>query len=341
LTPAYWPSLTIAAKHLVHLPEIESLAGLWGQFNLPDFSAIANLVVWQVAATLAIVASLETLLSLEATDKLDPLRRVAPTNRELKAQGLGNVLSGLLGGLPITAVIVRSSANINAGAHTKVACFVHGLLLLISVTFIAQYLNQVPLACLAAILLLTGYKLARPALFIELYRKGTDQIVPFVITILAILFTDLLKGMAIGMLCGLYYVVRTNFHAAISLTRDGRNYLLRLQKDVSFLNKALLRGYLDQIEPNSYVIVDARRAQFVDQDILETLCDFHQAASDSDITIEWRGLEGVMPDETAAPGPDLTRSLVVVAARPTPAPDRPAVTPLLNDSAGQRLAARG
>lgn len=327
LTPAYWPSLTIAEKHLVHLPEIGSFAGLWDQFRLPDFGAIANPAVWRIAATLAIIASLETLLSLEATDKLDPLRRIAPTNRELKAQGLGNLISGLLGGLPVTAVIVRSSANINAGAHTKVSCFVHGILLLVSVTFVAQFLNRVPLACLAAILLLTGYKLAKPALFIELYRKGKDQIVPFVITVLAILFTDLLQGIAIGMLCGLYYVVRTNFQSALGLTQDGRNYLLRLQKDVSFLNKALLRDALDQIEANSYVIIDGRRAQFIDQDILETLADFRKSAPDSGITIELRGLENLSKEPekvpmTASPAPaePPSHKLAGPMIMPVPAP---------------------
>lgn len=304
LTPEFSPSLTIAAKHLVNLPVIADFSGLLGQLSLPDFGRIADPLVWKTAVTLAIVASLETLLSLEATDKLDPLRRVAPTNRELKAQGLGNILSGMLGGVPITAVIVRSSANINAGARTKTSCFVHGLLLLVSVTFIAKFLNLVPLASLAAILLLTGYKLAKPALLVELYRKGTDQIVPFVITIAAILFTDLLKGMAIGMLCGLCYVVRANYRAAISLTRDGRNYLVRLQKDVSFLNKALLRDYLDRIEPDSFVIIDARRAQFVDQDIFETIFDFRQSAADGNISVELRGLEKI-PTHAREPQPVL------------------------------------
>ncbi len=352
LTPSYWPSLTIAAKHLVHLPEISSFAGLWDQFTLPDFTSITNPAVWQIAGTIAIVASLETLLSLEATDKLDPLRRIAPTNRELKAQGLGNMVSGLLGGVPITAVIVRSSANINAGAHTKVSCFVHGILLLISVTFVAKFLNLVPLACLASILLLTGYKLAKPSLFLELYRKGTDQIVPFVITVGAILFTDLLEGIAIGMLCGLYYVVRTNFHSAIGLTRDGRNYLLRLQKDVSFLNKALLRSALDQIEPDSYVIIDGRRAQFIDQDILETLADFQQSALDSGITVELRGLSDVLAHghqtaslETALSVMDATSSAVLsspsAAVLPSPTRSMAVTSPSVVVPSPARLAASG
>jgi MFS superfamily sulfate permease-like transporter len=248
--------------------------------------------VYTIAGTLAVIASLETLLSLEAVDKLDPLRRVAPTNRELKAQGFGNIVCGLIGGLPMTAVIVRSAANANAGGRTKLACFIHGVLLLLSVMFIARYLNLIPLACLAAILLLTGYKLAHPRLFMDLYRKGGSQILPFVVTIVAILLTDLLKGMAVGMVFGLYYVIRANFQSAITLTRDGNNYLLRLHKDTSFLNKAPLREALSRIEENGYVIIDGSRARFIDQDILETIEDFVAAAPDSHITVELKNLNG-------------------------------------------------
>jgi MFS superfamily sulfate permease-like transporter len=293
LSQVHFPEYAIAKEHLVNLPAIQGFGDFLGQFTLPDFGQWNNPEAYSVAATMAIVASLETLLSLEAVDKLDPLKRVAPTNRELKAQGLGNLLSGAIGGLPMTAVIVRSSANVNAGGRTKVACFMHGIMLLVSVVFAAQHLNLIPLACLAAILLLTGYKLASPKLFKEMYRKGASQIVPFVVTIVAILLTDLLKGMAVGIACGLYYVIRANFHAAISLTRDGRHYLLRLQKDVSFLNKALLRDYLSRIEEGGYVIIDGNRAQFIDQDILETLEDFIASAADSDITVEVKHLNGI------------------------------------------------
>ncbi|MGZ8219091.1 SulP family inorganic anion transporter [Methylomagnum sp.] len=292
LSRQYAPEFAIDPAHLVKLPEIRGLRDFFGQFALPDFSQWANPDLYVTAATLAVVASLESLLSLEAVDKLDPLRRVAPTNRELKAQGLGNIISGLIGGLPMTSVIVRSSANVNAGGRTKVACFVHGLLLLLSVMFIAEYLNLIPLAALAAILLVTGYKLTRPALFKDLYQKGHSQIVPFVVTILAILFTDLLKGMAIGMVFGLFYVIRANFHSAITLTRNGNHYLLRMQKDVSFLNKAPLREHLAKIEENGYVIVDGGRAQFIDQDILEAIEDFVAAAQDSGITVELKNLNG-------------------------------------------------
>ncbi len=288
------PDWAIEDKHLVSLPEIPDFMGFIHQLSLPDFSQWANPQIYTIALTLGLVASLETLLSLEATDKLDPLRRIAPTNRELMAQGIGNLLCGLMGGLPMTAVIVRSSANVNAGGRTKVACFVHGVLLFLSVLFIGQYLNLIPLSSLAAILLITGYKLAKPQLFIEMFRKGASQIIPFVVTIFAILFTDLLIGIAVGMVFGLYYVIRTNFHSAISLTQDGTNYLLRLHKDVSFLNKAVLRHCIGRIQPDSHVIIDGSRAVFIDQDILETLQDFVYAANDDGITIELKNLSSLI-----------------------------------------------
>jgi MFS superfamily sulfate permease-like transporter len=241
VTRQFAPAWAVTAEHLVNLPVSEKAADFFNNFMFPDFSYLTNPQVYVVAATIAIIASLETLLSLEATDKLDPLKRIAPTNRELKAQGAGNIISGLLGGLPMTAVIVRSAANINAGGQTRVACFTHGAFLLLSVMFLAYYLNYIPLACLAAILLHTGYKLANPVLFKKFYQKGMSQFMPFAITIAAILITDLLKGMAIGMVVGLFFVIKANYHAAITLTKDGSHYVLSFNKDVSFLNKALLK----------------------------------------------------------------------------------------------------
>ncbi|MCQ8119123.1 SulP family inorganic anion transporter [Methylomonas rosea] len=283
------PEWSIGVKYLVSLPELGSTSNFVNQLRLPDFSYLGNPKIYSIALTLAIIASLETLLSVEAVDKLDPHKRVSPTNRELKAQGFGNLLSGLMGGLPITAVIVRSSANINAGGQTRVSSFFHGLLLLISVLFFAHFLNMIPLACLAAILLQTGYKLAKPAMFVEFYQKGLNQFVPFAITVFAILFTDLLEGIAIGMVCGIFFVLRANFHAAITLTQRGPNYLLRLHKDVSFLNKALLRNYLGSIADDSELIIDGGKALFIDHDILETLSDFLQAAPDRNIQVELQG----------------------------------------------------
>ncbi len=288
----YAPEWAVSASHLVKLPVSETPADFLTQFSFPDFSALGNPKVYGVAVTIAIIASLETLLSLEAVDKLDPLKRIAPTNRELKAQGIGNIISGLLGGLPITAVIVRSSANINAGGQTRIACFVHGLCLLISVIYLANYLNYIPLACLAAILLHTGYKLAKPALFKEFYQKGISQLLPFIITIGAILATDLLLGMAIGMAIGMLFVIKANYHAAITMVQDGSHYVISLNKDVSFLNKALLRKLILRIQENSTVTIDASKAQFIDHDIVETIQDFLAAAPDDNISVTVIDLEG-------------------------------------------------
>jgi MFS superfamily sulfate permease-like transporter len=294
----FFPSLTISPKHLVTLPPLGSPMELFQQFRLPDFTALGNPLVYKTAVVLAVVASLETLLSIEAVDKLDPHKRVAPTNRELKAQGLGNMLSGLIGGLPLTAVIVRSSANINFGGRTRISCFLHGVLLLLSVLFLAPLLNLIPLACLAAVLLQTGYKLAKPALFREQFAKGWNQFLPFAITIVAILVEDLLVGIAIGMAIGLIFVLRSNFHRSISLTRHASSYLLRLNKDVSFLNKAYLRKLLSSIEEDSHVTIDGKRAQFVDQDIIETLGDFIMESHGRSITVAVEGI--VIPDGSSS-----------------------------------------
>jgi MFS superfamily sulfate permease-like transporter len=291
----YAPEFAVSAKHLVSLPVPEHIGDFFNNFMLPNLGYLehfTNPKLYSVAITIAIIASLETLLSLEATDKLDPLKRLAPTNRELKAQGVGNIISGLLGGLPITAVIVRSSANINAGAKSRVSCFVHGGFLLLSVLFFTHFLNTIPLACLSAILLHTGYKLAKPALFKEYYKKGMSQFFPFVITIGAILFTDLLVGIAIGLVFGLMFVLRANYHTAITLTQDGTHYVLAFNTDVSFLNKALLRKFILHIQENSTVVIDASKAKFIDHDILETVEDFLLAAPDDDISVEVIDLYG-------------------------------------------------
>ncbi len=280
------PEFAVSAKHLVTLPITNSPKEFFDNFIFPDFQYLTNPQTYVVAATIAIIASLETLLSLEATDKLDPLKRISPTNRELKAQGVGNIISGLLGGLPMTAVIVRSAANINSGGRTHISCFLHGMWLLLSVMFLAVFLNMIPLACLSAILLHTGYKLANPAIFKRFYKKGMSQFLPFVMTIAAILTTDLLKGMVIGVLIGLFFVIKANYQAAITLSKEGTNYLIAFNKDVSFLNKALLRKFILQITENSTVIIDASKTDFVDYDILEVIEDFLESASEDNITVE-------------------------------------------------------
>ena len=255
-------------------------------FTRPDWSQLGNTAVLTVAVTLALVASLETLLSIEAVDELDPYQRVTPTNRELKAQGLGNIVSGLLGGLPVTSVIVRSSANVNSGAKTKMSTIYHGTLLLLCVAFIPALLNQIPKSALAAVLIFTGYKLAKPSLFVGFYKKGWNQFLPFVGTILAILATDLLKGVLIGIGIAIIFIIRSNFKSAIVVVNDTNKYLVRLRKDVSFLNKAILKQGLEKVPANSYVIIDISRADFIDQDIIEIIEDFQKHAPLENIKVE-------------------------------------------------------
>jgi MFS superfamily sulfate permease-like transporter len=281
-----FPSMAIHGEHLVSLPVSGGLQSFVSQFDFPDFSSIQNPETWKIAFTLAIVASLESLLSIDAVDKLDPFKRTSPLNRELKAQGLANMVSGLIGGLPVTAVIVRSSANVAAGARTKTSTITHGLLLLLTAFLIPGLLNKIPLACLAAILLMVGYKLAKPSLILSIYRKGKDQFIPFVVTIVAILLSDLLIGITIGILVGLFFVLKTNFHRALFSVSEEGNYLIRLTKDVSFLNKALLRQTFKEIPEGSNVIIDGSRSAFIDQDILETINDFRESASTRDISVE-------------------------------------------------------
>lgn len=281
-----WPEAQLKDIHMVQLPITGSFAGFANELTFPDFGALLNPQVYVVAVTIAIVASLETLLSLDAVDKLDPYKRIAPQSRELKAQGLGNLVSGLIGGLPVTAVIVRSSANVSSGARTKVSAVFHGILLLLSVVFFPHVMNLIPLSALAAILLVVGYKLTKPTLYQVMYKKGLDQFLPFVITITAILLTDLLVGICIGMIVGMFFVIKTNFHEAINITQDGNNYLLRLNKDVSFLNKAKLRRYMEAMPEGAYVIVDGTKAGFIDTDILETIQDFEKTAQHKSITVE-------------------------------------------------------
>ncbi len=280
------PGLAVGSEHLVNIQVSGSAASFVSQLNLPNFSQLGNSNIYVVAVTIAIVASLETLLSIEATDKLDPFKRKTPLNRELKTQGVGNIVSGLLGGLPVTSVIVRSSANIASGARTKASTISHGILLLISVMTIPALLNLIPLASLASILLMTGYKLAKPSIFKTMFKNGLSQFLPFVITILAIIFTDLLIGIGIGLVVGLYFVLRSNFHEAISITEDNGNYLLRLNKDVSFLNKSLLRRSLDSVPNGATLIIDGGQSRFIDHDIIETIEDFMLNALNKDIDVE-------------------------------------------------------
>lgn len=284
----YIPRLAVSDNHFVTLPVAGNAAAFVQQFTFPSLTEVGNPELWKVAFTIAIVASLETLLSIDAIDKLDPLKRTTPLNRELKAQGIGNMISGLIGGLPVTSVIVRSSANVSSGARTKLSAISHGILLLSTVFLIPEFLNKIPLASLSAILLMVGYKLVKPSLFIEMYKKGIDQFLPFVVTIVAILFSDLLIGISIGIACGLVFILKTNFHQALFSVNDKNNYLVRLNKDVSFLNKALLRRTFREIPDDSYVIIDGSRSAFIDSDIMETIEDFQKSAGSRRITVEMK-----------------------------------------------------
>lgn len=278
--------LALPTHTLVNLPKAENVQEFITFFQFPDFSHIANLDIWVVAFTIAIVASLETLLNIEASDELDPYQRVTPTNRELKAQGIGNLLSGLIGGLPITSVIVRTSANINSGAKTKMSAILHGVLLLGCVALIPAILNMIPLPALAAVLIFTGYKLAKPSLFVAFYKRGWDQFVPFIVTIIAILLTDLLKGILVGCVVGLFFVLRSNFRSAVFVVNDNKNYLFRLRKDVSFLNKPIIKHKLARVPEDSFVMIDATRADFLDKDVVEVIEDFMISAPLKNITVQ-------------------------------------------------------
>ena len=265
---------SIESTHLVSLPIAHSTTEFISFFTLPNFSFITNVQVWISAVTLAIVASLETLLGIEAVDKLDQLKRVTPTNKELKAQGFGNIISGLIGGLPLTSVIVRSSANVSAGGKTKQATIFHGLLLLLCAALIPNLLNKIPLSALAGILIFTGYKLAKITLFKEFYQKGLNQFIPFCVTIIAILFTDLLIGISIGIAVSMIFIIRSNFKTAVLVVNDNNNYLIRFKKDVSFLNKPIIKSELELVPENANLVIDVARAEYIDKDVIDEVNSF-------------------------------------------------------------------
>jgi MFS superfamily sulfate permease-like transporter len=271
---------------MVSIPIAQSTGEFFSFFTSPDFNGFLNTDVWIAGLTLALVASLETLLSIEAIDDLDPYQRVTNKERELKAQGIGNMISGLIGGLPITSVIVRSSANVNAGARSKMSAIYHGVLLLLCVALIPGLLNFIPKSALASVLIYTGYKLAKPALFRAYYKKGWDQFLPFVITIIAILLTDLLIGVLIGIGVGLFFIIRSNFKTSVFIVHDQNKYLIRLRKDVSFLNKPIIKNKLEEIPENASVLIDASRADFIDKDIIEVIEDFTIHAPLKNIRVE-------------------------------------------------------
>lgn len=257
------PSLAINEAQRVNLGTFTGISELGASLNHPDWSGFTDPRVYKIAITLAVIASLETLLSIEAADKLDPFKRISPLNRELKAQGVSNMVSGMIGGLPVTAVIVRSSANVDAGARTKASSVIHGVLLAAVVIAIPNILKMIPLASLAGILLIIGYKLTSPELYREMFKKGKDQFLPFIVTIIAILFTDLLVGIFVGILISVFFVLKTNFKSAIIMVNNDHQYLLKFTKDVSFLHKSSLRNALEKIPNNSSLMIDGSKASFL------------------------------------------------------------------------------
>ena len=282
----FLPAWVIEKDKLVSLPIAESFDEFRRFFITPEFSKFSNSDVWITGLTIALVASLETLLSIEAVDKLDPKKRISPTDKELKAQGIGNIISGVLGGLPMTSVIVRSSANVHAGGQTKMSAIMHGILLALSVVFIPTIINLIPLSSLAAILIYTGYKLAKIPLFVEHYKKGIDQFIPFIVTIISILLTDLLIGISIGIATGVLFTLRSNFKSSILMVNNESHYLIRLKKDVSFLNKPIIKSTLEKIPANTRILLDASRADFIDQDIIDVIKEFKENAGFKNITLE-------------------------------------------------------
>jgi MFS superfamily sulfate permease-like transporter len=281
-------------NQMVTIPVPGSVGDFFGQFTFPDFSQWMNPQVYVIALTIAVVASLETLLCVEATDKLDPQKRVTPTNRELTAQGVGNIFSGLIGGLPITQVIVRSSANIQSGGRTKTSAFIHGVFLLISAMAIPKLLNLIPLASLAAILFVVGYKLAKPVLFVEMYRKGKEHFIPFIITIFGIVFTDLLTGIGLGLVIAIFYILWNNYK--IPYHFDPNDYVkdqplrLVLAEDVSFMNKASILRTLKHLPDGMHMIIDGSKTKSIHPDVLEIIDDFKESAKTRGITVDTIGL---------------------------------------------------
>ncbi len=287
------PGLALMPKQLVNIPVAESFNGFISQFTLPNFSHLTNPAVYSVAFTIAVVASLETLLSVEATDKLDPEKRVTPTNRELTAQGVGNIVSGMIGGLPVTQVIVRSSANIQSGGKTKASAIMHGALLLVCAIAIPNILNLIPLASLAAILFVVGFKLAKPALFKQMYEKGYSEFAPFVVTIVGIVFTDLLVGIGLGMSVAIVQILWKNYKTPYEIIKgnsEGNHLTLRLSEEVSFLNKAGILRTLDLIPKNTKLDIDATRTKFIHPDVIEIMEDFKENARTKNISVNVIGL---------------------------------------------------
>jgi MFS superfamily sulfate permease-like transporter len=301
---AWAPSLAITGDHLVKLPTASTVGEFFGQFRFPDFSGFTNPAVWITGLTIAAVASIETLLCLEAGDKMDPQKRYSSANTELKAQGIGNIAAGLIGGLPMTSVIVRTSANVNAGGKTKLSAIAHGVFLLLTAILIPGLLNKIPMACLAAILIMIGFKLASPKVFKHMWQSGKFQFIPFIVTVIAVVAIDLLKGVGIGLVVSIFFILRGNMKLAYFFKKEqhqeGETIHMDLAQEVSFLNKAAIKQTLAHLPKNSKLVIDAANTVYIDYDVLELIRDFVNFGSkDKNITVELKNFKPAYKMEDA------------------------------------------
>ncbi|MBS1758807.1 MAG: SulP family inorganic anion transporter [Bacteroidetes bacterium] len=284
---------SLKQTQLVSIP-----SDIFSNISLPDLSKLFSSVeIWKDGLVIGLLATLESLLCIEAIDKLDRRNRITPVNRELVAQGVGNIACGFLGAIPITAVIVRGSANVDAGGRTKLSAFTHGLFLLLAVLFVPFLLNKIPYASLSAILIITGYNLSKPKLYRNMWSLGLKQFLPFIFTIIIILFTDLLIGVSIGLLISVYYIIRNNFRAEFKITKTHvqgiDTYYIKLNSDVTFLNKVNLRKALDRIPEYSSLTIDGSESHFIDYDILEIISEYKSKAHDRHIELNLQGVKQV------------------------------------------------
>ena len=284
---------SLKQSQLVNIP-----SNIFASISFPDFTKLFSTTeIWKDGLIIGLLATLETLLCIEAVDKLDKRNRITPVNRELIAQGIGNMTCGLLGGIPMTAVVVRGAANVDAGGRTKLSAFTHGLFLLLAVLLVPFLLNKIPYASLAAILLVTGYNLTKPKLFRNMWSLGWKQFLPFLITIIVILSTDLLIGVSIGLLISTYFIVQNNFRAEYKITKTQHNGIeteyIKLNSNVTFLNKVKLRKALDEVPEYSVLIIDGSECNFIDYDILEIVSEYENKAHERHIELYLKGINKV------------------------------------------------
>ena len=289
ITKSYFPQYNLGGKHLVSVPVVDGITSFCSSFNLPDYTQLGNKEVYVIGITIAIVASLEALLCVDATDRLDPRKRVTSTNRELFAQGTGNIISGMIGGLPVTQGIVRSSANVQANSRTKLSAILHGIFLLICIGFIPGILNMIPLSALSCILIFVGLKLSKPSLFVQMYKLGWKQFIPFIVTILGIVFVNLLVGLGLGCCVGTVVVLISNYknsHSLHMMKGDGEKQLrMTLAEDINFLNKGAIIKELARIPEGTYLTIDMSKCYSIDYDVREAIEDFIKSADDRDINV--------------------------------------------------------